>query len=111
MTSDQITCTTCGGDGGERECPTCYSILDGCEECGKADPMATAAETRCGMKFELTESQVAEVTAWMAERKIPYVGAIGGEVTFTFTPTSLGVVAKVRHISGAELDLSEYGLW
>lgn len=40
----------------------------------------------------------------------PYGGAIGGDTTYSFTPTSLGVVTKIT-CYGKELDLTEYGLW
>jgi len=41
----------------------------------------------------------------------PYFGAIGGDVTYHFTPTSIGTVFKVIHSSGAELDLTDYDCW
>lgn len=44
-------------------------------------------------------------------REWPYCGAIGGSLTYNFTPTSLGTVLKVRHASGAELDMTDYGSW
>lgn len=40
-----------------------------------------------------------------------YVGPIGGNLTFSFTPTGLGVIAKVRCSCGAELDLTDYESW
>ena len=88
-------------------------------------------------KFELNEQQKARVTAWLkdevypdviAKQKesgtlngnpiaedcwkngFPYGGAIGGGVTYMFTPTSIGVVEKVESY-GKELDLTEYDLW
>lgn len=40
------------------------------------------------------------------------LGAIGGAVTYYFTPTSIGVVIKVKNaINGQEIDLSEYETW
>lgn len=39
-----------------------------------------------------------------------YAGAIGGATTYEFTPTSLGLIFKVRHF-GKELDLSDYRNW
>lgn len=44
-------------------------------------------------------------------RKIPYSGAIGGGLTFEFSPTSMGTVVKVKHYSGPELDLTDYESW
>lgn len=35
-------------------------------------------------------------------------GAIGGRLTFSFTPTSLGEIQKVRCVCGEEIDLTDY---
>ena len=40
----------------------------------------------------------------------PYEGASGGGLTYSFTPTSLGTVEKVRY-GDFELDVSNYGDW
>ena len=44
------------------------------------------------------------------ERGSDYGGAIGGATTYEFTPTSIGLVFKVRHF-GKELDLTNYDEW
>jgi len=41
----------------------------------------------------------------------PYTGAIGGGLTYEFTPTDMGVVTKVRYFNGKELDLTDYDSW
>lgn len=42
----------------------------------------------------------------------PYAGAIGGRITFSFTPTGLGTVTKVTcNICGVEHDLSDCDMW
>ena len=42
----------------------------------------------------------------------PYMGAIGGGTTYSFTPTSLGVIVKVHDALTKEvLDLSDYDSW
>jgi len=42
----------------------------------------------------------------------PYYGATGGVLTYCFTPTSLGVIVKVRHgATSEELDLTDYESW
>ena len=44
----------------------------------------------------------------------PYEGAIGGGLTFKFTPTSIGVISKALYITQTEkyeLDLTNYDLW
>jgi hypothetical protein len=86
--------------------------------------------------FTLDQEQQTKIAAWSAEqdrlvlakqrqnasgdiaRQLaeeadqPYYGAIGGELTYCFTPNSLGVVVKVQHAgTGAELDVSDYGSW
>jgi len=41
-----------------------------------------------------------------------YYGAIGGELTFSFTPTGLGCVITVKHgVTGEELDLTNTDEW
>lgn len=71
------------------------------------------------MKFELTEEQQKKYKEWAATHECPYrtrgewryVGAIGGEDTFCFTPTGLGKIIKVKCACGAEIDLTDYDLW
>lgn len=40
----------------------------------------------------------------------PYQGAIGGGITYEFTPTSIGVIFKVR-CDEQTLDLTDYESW
>lgn len=72
--------------------------------------------------FHLNEAQQAKLTAWSEEQDAltaakqgadePYYGAIGGELTYSFTPTSLGVAVVVRHaLTKNEINLTEYDLW
>ena len=43
---------------------------------------------------------------------LPYYGAIGGAYTYSFSPTSLGCVVKVRNsVTGDEIDLTDYSAW
>ena len=37
--------------------------------------------------------------------------AIGGALTYEFTPTSLGTVVKIKCHCGKELDVSDYENW
>ena len=59
-------------------------------------------------------------TAWLREQDIkvaakqgrdrPYYGCSGGELVYTYCPTTIGVAMKVRHdVTGDELDLSDWG--
>lgn len=66
------------------------------------------------MNFEVTPEDHIKIADWL-DKEIwpngqPYGGAIGGAVTYQFTPTSLGVVFKVI-VDDNELDLTEYNLW
>lgn len=40
-----------------------------------------------------------------------HVGAIGGSSTYSFTATSLGIVAVVTCACGVSLDLTDYESW
>lgn len=40
----------------------------------------------------------------------PYEGAIGGGLTYSFTPTSLGVIVKAKY-GEFTLDLTDYDSW
>lgn len=80
------------------------------------------------MKFELTEKQIKKYEEWkgtLPEFPTSRYTGIGGEETFSFTPTSLGVIVKVTYKIpfddwdsgnlGIEkeftIDLSEYDEW
>lgn len=42
----------------------------------------------------------------------PYCGTIGGGLTYSFTPTGLGVIMTVKEaITGEELDLTDFDSW
>lgn len=59
------------------------------------------------MNFEITKEQLKKVNEW--SRQFPYSKtAIGGDITFSFTPTTIGLIVKAKHYSGAVLDLSDY---
>lgn len=48
-------------------------------------------------------------------KKHPYLGAIGGALTYEFTPTGLGVVTRVTFCKSmpaeATIDLTDYDEW
>ena len=65
------------------------------------------------MKFELTDEDMLKVREWQKEqnkkRGSDYYGAIGGELTYSFTPNNLGCVVIVEHgVTKEELDLTDY---
>ena len=61
--------------------------------------------------FSLDTSQIAKFEAWRAEmwKRKDNPGAIGGQFTFKFIPTSIGTIIKVAYChTGEELDLTDY---
>jgi hypothetical protein len=85
------------------------------------------------MKFELTKSDMEKVRAWSetvdekrrkkqldskdafirtnANAGHAYYGAIGGELTYCFTPNSIGMSIEVIHADGEKLDLTDFDSW
>ena len=64
------------------------------------------------MKFELNEKQIASLNEWIKSKSKLYCGAIGGRFTYTFTPTSLGEIIKVKdNREGNEIALTAYESW
>lgn len=94
------------------------------------------------MKFETTPDQDAKIKAWankqdkivleeqrkkfadpearqcdpflaaLADDGIAYYGAIGGELEYCFSPTSVGDVLVVKHSrTGAEINVTDYESW
>lgn len=62
--------------------------------------------------FEFTSEQEAKYQQWHKEKCVMFGrGSIGGRLTYEFTPTSLGLVVKVKCACGQEIDLSEYENW
>ena len=61
--------------------------------------------------FTLTQEQQDKIDIWLAEIEPngpKYTGDIGGALTYQFTPTSIGVIVKVKHYKGFEIDVSDY---
>ena len=60
-------------------------------------------------QFALDAEQVAKVRAWMAGKPKVYTGPIGGRLTYSFTPTSIGVAVSVKDcVTVEELDITDY---
>ena len=69
-------------------------------------------------KFELDDEQVEKIKKWDDNHKKTCrfgdplnQGAIGGRLSYCFTPTSLGEIQLVKCACGEELDLTEYKDW
>jgi len=65
------------------------------------------------MKFELTDEQTDAYILWQKNHEctLKQHGAIGGAITFEFTPTGLGIVESVKCACGAEKNLTDYDMW
>lgn len=73
-------------------------------------------------RFYLSEDEIIKLHEWSSnhecqftydpeKHQFPPTGAIGGGRTYSFTPTGLGVVAKVKCACGEEEDLTDYESW
>lgn len=60
--------------------------------------------------FTLDSEQVKKVSDWFLGLKKRPEGAIGGGLSYTFIPTGLGEIVKVKYFD-EELDLSDYENW
>lgn len=59
--------------------------------------------------FIIDDEQQKKLDEWKKHHKSVYTGAIGGRYTYSFTPTSLGVVIKVTdYVTKEVIDLSDY---
>jgi hypothetical protein len=70
------------------------------------------------MKFSLSKKEAKRYLYWLKlhNEKCQYAssknqGAIGGRISFQFTPTSLGVIKKIICSCGTTLDLTPYEDW
>ena len=62
--------------------------------------------------FTLTEEQNKKVADWNATLEDIYTGAIGGRLTYSFTPTSLGTVIVVSDsVTETEINVTDYESW
>lgn len=63
--------------------------------------------------YTLTPQQEVQTLIWMEQNKyhIKKPPVSGGSFTYSFTPTYMGMITKVIHSSGNELDLTNYNDW
>lgn len=64
--------------------------------------------------FEIFPEEAAKLHEWWIKhdcRLKNHQGAIGGRMTYCFTPTSLGVVTKCVCACGEEIDVTDYENW
>lgn len=62
------------------------------------------------MKFGLTTDQQKQLKDWHNDCEAD-AGAIGGRVSYTFTPTGLGMCIKAQCMCGEEIDLTDVADW
>ena len=70
------------------------------------------------LPFALFEVELSRLNDWVdrhsKSRNCPYVdysGAIGGNFTYSFTPTSIGSIVKVKCSCGDWFDATDYDYW
>lgn len=63
------------------------------------------------LRFEISDEDHDKILKFHPKCKGKYAGAIGGDQTYIFTPTSLGCVIKYRCGCGKELDFSHCEEW
>lgn len=64
------------------------------------------------MRFELGEREIKLAREFKDKKRLEYTGAIGGQFTYEFTPTSLGLgCAIIDNVSKERCDLTDYESW
>lgn len=63
--------------------------------------------------FSLTQDQLHQATRWIKRHKctIKEEGAIGGKITYCFTPTGIGMAESIKCACGQEKNLADYESW
>lgn len=75
------------------------------------DASDTPSPVSCYMVSEEDSKKIVAFKAEVESRRTSNAsGAIGGATTYSFTPTSLGTIFKVKHFD-EELDLTNYSDW
>lgn len=71
---------------------------------------------RPAYQFEPDDGEKLVISKWQQEHNQSCIyrnnsGAIGGATTFSFTPTSVGMVIKIKCACGQEYDATDYKSW
>ena len=63
--------------------------------------------------FKLTDKEQETFDEWFQQHhcKIQYGGAIGGSITYSFTPNNIGSTIKVICACGEIKDVTDYDEW
>lgn len=62
-------------------------------------------------KYHGWKNRLDEAERTMQDSSIPYFGAIGGNITWTLIPTSLGTIVKANYSKHSQIDLTDYDKW
>jgi hypothetical protein len=74
--------------------------------------MGESASNKYTPMFAVDEEQLKKLNEFREKHwRCGSKAAIGGAVTYEFTPTSLGVVVVIKCHCGAKLDVSDYQDW
>ena len=65
------------------------------------------------LSFKLTEEQKIKLDEWKSQQvEKDKVGTIGDRYTYSFTPTSLGLIAFVKdNVTNSEINLTDFSNW
>ncbi len=68
------------------------------------------------MTFTISGKELSKLVAWKkkqdAKTRRAYKGAIGGEYTFSFSPTGIGTAVRVENsITKEVIDVTDYDSW
>ena len=66
--------------------------------------------------FPVSKGETDAIEKWSEEhdcktRSVAECGAIGGRLTYCFTPTGLGIITVVKCACGGQVDVTEYENW
>ena len=105
---------------------------------GRESPKIDPEKEKVHLSFEVTVGQYEKIQAWLNEQNVkaisiqrkkygknagpefhmswemgyPYCGAIGGEIKYEFSPTSLGDCLVVKHsVTGEEINVTDFDRW
>jgi len=68
------------------------------------------------MQFNISDEDMKKIKEWNKKQNkktgTDYYGAIGGQLTYSFTPTGLGCIVEVIHgVTKEKLDLTDVEIW
>lgn len=68
--------------------------------------------------FDLNKKEKTDLETWLKKhdktckyKKFESTGAIGGRITYKFTPTSLGAIIVVECACGKQIDITDTNSW